>query len=90
MEGRHRYRSGSGGGARRDGSRWDGRRRLGRPREGDEGGAGRVGCEGRVDRMPLGPAQRENKKKEREMGRKDDWAKMILGCAEKKEKVFRF
>jgi hypothetical protein len=40
--------------------------------------------------MPLGPAQRENKKKEREMGRKDDWAKMILGCAEKKEKVFRF
>jgi hypothetical protein len=29
-------------------------------------------------------------KKEREMGRKDDWAEMILGCAEKKKKVFRF
>jgi hypothetical protein len=29
-------------------------------------------------------------KKEREMGRNDDWAKMILGCAEKKKKVFRF
>jgi hypothetical protein len=28
--------------------------------------------------------------KEREMSRKDDWAEMILGCAEKKKKVFRF
>jgi hypothetical protein len=37
--------------------------------------------------MPLGPAWRENKKK-REMGRKDDRAEMILGCAEKKKKVF--
>jgi hypothetical protein len=39
--------------------------------------------------MPLGPARRENKE-ESGMGRKDDWAKMILGCAEKKKKVFRF
>jgi hypothetical protein len=31
---------GCGGGARRDGNRPDGRRRLGRPREGDKGGAG--------------------------------------------------
>jgi hypothetical protein len=38
--------------------------------------------------MPLGPTRRENKKK---MGRKDDWAEMVLGCAEKKKKkVFRF
>jgi hypothetical protein len=39
--------------------------------------------------MPLGPARRENKE-ESGMGRKDDWAEMILGCAEKKKKVFRF
>jgi hypothetical protein len=39
--------------------------------------------------MPLGPARSENKKK-REMGRKDDWAEMILGCTEKKKKIFRF
>jgi hypothetical protein len=24
------------------------------------------------------------------LGRNDDWAKMISGCAEKKKKVFRF
>jgi hypothetical protein len=29
-------------------------------------------------------------RKKREMGCKDDCAKMILGCAEKKKKVFRF
>jgi hypothetical protein len=28
------------------------------------------------------------KKKESDMGRKDDWAEMILGCAEKKGKMF--
>jgi hypothetical protein len=39
--------------------------------------------------MPLGPARRENKEKI-EMGHKDDWAEMVLGCAEKKNKVFRF
>jgi hypothetical protein len=39
--------------------------------------------------MPLGPALRENKE-ESGMGRKDDWAEMILGCTEKKRKVFRF
>jgi hypothetical protein len=52
----------------------------------------RVGRSGRVGRMPLGPARRENKKtKKKEMGRKDDWAEMVLGCAEKKKKkVFRF
>jgi hypothetical protein len=33
--------------------------------------------------MPVGPKRRENKEESR-MGRKDDWAKMILGCAEKK------
>jgi hypothetical protein len=33
---------------------------------------------------------KRKQKKEREMGRKDDWAEMILGCAEKKKKVFRF
>jgi hypothetical protein len=32
----------------------------------------------------------EKTKKETEMGRKDNWAEMILGCAEKKKKVFRF
>jgi hypothetical protein len=52
-----------------------------------EGGLGRSG---RVGQMPLGPARRENKKKEREIGRKDDWAEMILGCVEKKKKVFIF
>jgi hypothetical protein len=57
---------GRGGGAQRDGSRSNGRRRLGRPREGDKGGAGRVGCKGRVGRMPLGPAWRENKKRKRD------------------------
>jgi hypothetical protein len=29
-------------------------------------------------------------KKKREMGRKDDWAEIVLGCVEKKKKVFRF
>jgi hypothetical protein len=42
---------------------------------------------------PGGPnamwAGAERKQKESEMGRKDDWAKMILGGAEKKKKVFR-
>jgi hypothetical protein len=37
-----RHGLGRGGGARRDGSRPDGWRRLGRPSEGDEGGAGRA------------------------------------------------
>jgi hypothetical protein len=39
--------------------------------------------------MPVGPARRENKE-ESGMGHKDDWAEMILGCAEKKKKVFGF
>jgi hypothetical protein len=51
-------------------------RRLGRLREGDEGGAGRAGPE-----WPGGPnatwAGADRKK--REMGRKDDWDKMIFG-----------
>jgi hypothetical protein len=34
--------------------------------------------------------RREKTKKKIEMGRKDDWAEMVLGCAEKKKKVFRF
>jgi hypothetical protein len=38
--------------------------------------------------MPLGLARRQKKK--REMGRKDDWAEIVLGCVEKKKKVFRF
>jgi hypothetical protein len=43
---------GRGGSAQRDGSRPDGRwgRGIG-PEEGDEGGAGRVGCKERVGRM---------------------------------------
>jgi hypothetical protein len=45
-----------------------------------------VGRSGRVGRMPLGPARREKKS---EMGCKDDRAEMILGCAEKKKKVFQ-
>jgi hypothetical protein len=32
----------------------------------------------------------ERKQRKIEMGRKDDWAEMFLGCAEKKKKVFRF
>jgi hypothetical protein len=53
-------------------------RRLGRSKKmTPEGGLGRSG---RVGQMPLGSAQRENKK--REMGRKDDWAEIILGCVE--------
>jgi hypothetical protein len=41
-----------------------------------EKGAGwAMGRSGRVGRMPLGPARRENKE-ENGMGRKDDWAKM--------------
>jgi hypothetical protein len=39
--------------------------------------------------MPLGPARGENKE-ESGMGHKDDWAEMILGCAEKKKMVFKF
>jgi hypothetical protein len=62
-----------------------------------EGGSGDQG--GR--RLPGGPewpgglnatwASAERKQK-KEMGRKDDWAEMVLGCAEKKKrkKVFRF
>jgi hypothetical protein len=84
---------GHGGGARRDGSRPDGRWRRGiGPDEGDKGGAGRVGCKGRggrVGRMPLGPARRENKE-ESGMGHKDDRAEMILGYDEKKKKAFGF
>jgi hypothetical protein len=53
---------GCGGGARHDGSRPDGRRRLGRSREGYDAGGG-LRRSGRVGRMPLGLAQRENKKK---------------------------
>jgi hypothetical protein len=59
-----------------------------------EGGSGDRG--GR--RLPGGPewpgglnatwAGTERKKKESDMGRKDDWAEMILGCAEKKGKRF--
>jgi hypothetical protein len=78
MEGQHRYGRGSGGGARRDGSRPDGWRRLGRPREGDEGGASRAGPE-----WPGEPnatwAGAERKQKKREMGRKDDWTEMTFG-----------
>jgi hypothetical protein len=44
----------------------------------------RVGRSGRVGRMPLGPAWRENKKKE--MGHKDVWVEMVLGRAQKKKK----
>jgi hypothetical protein len=60
-------------------------RRLRRPREEDDARGG-LGWSGRVGRMPLGPARRVNKKIE--MGRKDDWAEMVLGCAEKKKKFF--
>jgi hypothetical protein len=48
----------------------------------------RMGRSGRVGRMPLGPVRREQKKQKKEMSRKDDWAEMVLGCAEKKEKKF--
>jgi hypothetical protein len=30
----------------------------------------------------------ERKQRKIEMGRKDDWAEMVLGCAERKKKVF--
>jgi hypothetical protein len=33
-------------------------------------------------------AERKQKNKKKEMGRKDDWAEMVLGCAEKKKKKF--
>jgi hypothetical protein len=43
---------------------------------------------------PGGPnatgAGAERKQRKIEMGRKDDWAEMVLGCAEKTKKVFRF
>jgi hypothetical protein len=76
-KGKWRRRSlGRGGGARRDGSRPDRRRRLGRLREGDEGGADRAGPE-----WPGGPnatwASAERKQK-KEMGSKDVWAEMIF------------
>jgi hypothetical protein len=67
--------------ALRSGGWW----RLGRPREEDDARGG-LGRSGRVARMPLGPARRENKKIE--MGRKDEWAEMVLGYAEKKKKGF--
>jgi hypothetical protein len=42
---------------------------------------------------PGGPnaiwADTERKQRKIEMGRKDDWAEMVLGCAEKKEKGFQ-
>jgi hypothetical protein len=63
---------GRGGGARHDDSRPDGQRRLGRPREGDEGGAGRAGPE-----WPSGPnatwAAAERKQK------KERWAARMTG-----------
>jgi hypothetical protein len=34
-----------------------------------------------------GTERKQNKKIE--MGRKDDWAEMVLGCDEKKKKVFQ-
>jgi hypothetical protein len=82
---------GCGGGTQRDGSRSDGRRRrrLGHPREGDEGGAGRAGPE-----WPGGPnvtgAGAERKQKKRDgpqgrLGRNDFWAAL-----KKKKKVVRF
>jgi hypothetical protein len=71
----------------------NGKRRGGAGRA--EGGSGDRG--GR--RLPGGPewpggpnatwAGAERKQKECEMGRKYDSAEMILGCAEKKKKVFR-
>jgi hypothetical protein len=62
------------------------RRRMARQRTGRGGGSGdlkkkkegtgwAMGRSGRVGRMPLGPAQRENNE-ESGLGRKDDWAKM--------------
>jgi hypothetical protein len=61
-------------------------RRLGRPRQEDDARGG-PGWSGRLGRMPRGPTQRENKKIE--MRHKDDWAEMVLGCVEKKKKVFQ-
>jgi hypothetical protein len=36
----------------------------------------------------LGRCGENKKKQKKEMSRKDDWAEMVLGCAEKKEKKF--
>jgi hypothetical protein len=59
-------------------------RRLGRPREGDEGVAGQSG---RVGRMPLGLARTEKKRDgpEGRLGRNDFWAAL-----RKRKRFFRF
>jgi hypothetical protein len=44
-------------------------------RKKEKGAGWAMGRSGRVGRMPLGPARRENKE-ENGMGRKDDWAEM--------------
>jgi hypothetical protein len=53
-----------------------------------------LATEGRNRDGPGGPnatwGGAERKQKKIEMGRKGDWAEMVLGCAEKKKKVFRF
>jgi hypothetical protein len=37
----------------------------------------------------LGRRGEKTKKQKKEMGRKDDWAEMVFGCAEKKKKSFQ-
>jgi hypothetical protein len=67
-----------GDGGRRTAQRRGSERRLSGtvPRRKKEKGAGwAMGQSGRVGRMPLGPARRENKE-ENGMGRKDDWTEM--------------
>jgi hypothetical protein len=66
----------AGGGGSGGGRRW-------LPKVGWAGVAGWAKCH-------LGRRGEKTKKKEREIGRKDDWAEMILGCVEKKKKVFIF
>jgi hypothetical protein len=69
--------SGRRGDARRDGSQPDGRWRCGiGPEEGDEGGAGRVGCKGQVGRF-----QKWKTKMKMELGWsvRDVWAEFKSG-----------
>jgi hypothetical protein len=74
-----RHGSGRGGGAQCDDSRPDGRWRRGiGPEEGDEGGAGRVGCKGRVGRFQKWKTKTKMKM---ELGwaARDVWAEFKLG-----------
>jgi hypothetical protein len=70
------------------------RRRFDRAGGGASGVRGKkttseVGCAGVAGWAKCHLGRRGEKTKKIEMSRKDDWAEMVLGCAEKKKQVFQ-